>query len=211
MSIASMGGLGETAAEGRDAVAFMPALKAFFRHKAHGDDVDDLIQEVLIRMHGRGAAQIDNYECYVFRVARNVLRDRYRRDYVRRRSAHCELVEQDHPPDEISPERILFGREQLQSALAAMDELPERSRRILVLLRWEGMSYSEVAELLDISVSAVQKHLTRSMRHLMGRLLESHETQAASDEDEPSGGRRGLRLVRAAAVAPGHARRRACC
>lgn len=201
----------EVKAGRRDAIAFMPALKAYFRHKAHGDDVEDLIQEVLIRMHGRGSADIDNLECYVFRVARNVLRDRYRRDHARRRSDHCELVEQDHPPDEMSPERILFGREQLQSALAAMNELPERSRRILVLLRWEGMSYCEVAELLDISVSAVQKHVTRSMRHLMTRLLESHDPHAASEEPERRDDRRRVRVVRAPAVARGNAGRRACC
>jgi RNA polymerase sigma factor, sigma-70 family len=184
--------------EPRDALAFMPALKAFFRHKAHGDDVEDLIQEVLIRMHGRQTSEIDNYECYLFRVARNVLRDRYRRDHVRRRADHVELLEQDHPPDEISPERILFGREQLETALAAMNELPERSRRILVLLRWEGMSYSEVAELLDISVSAVQKHVTRSMRHMMTRLLETHDTQAATEGHRRGGRRGGVRVVRAA-------------
>lgn len=198
MAIASADFLMSAKPEPRDAIAFMPALKAFFRHKAHGDDVEDLIQEVLIRMHGRRASEIDNYECYLFRVARNVLRDRYRRDHVRRRSDHVELLEQDHPPDEMSPERILFGREQLESALDAMNELPERSRRILVLLRWEGMSYSEVAELLDISVSAVQKHVTRSMRHMMTRLLETHETQPASEEHRRGGGRRGVRVVRAA-------------
>ncbi|MGA0605983.1 RNA polymerase sigma factor [Phenylobacterium sp. VNQ135] len=212
MAISGADYMMRTGAERTDAIAFMPALKAFFRHKAHGDDVEDLIQEVLIRMHGRRVAEIENYECYVFRVARNVLRDRYRRDHVRRRSDHCELQEQDHPPDDMSPERILFGREQLQSALEAMSELPERSRRILVLLRWEGMSYSEVAELLDISVSAVQKHVTRSMRHLMTRLLESHDPHVATHpEDERGGRRRRVRVVRPAAVAPSDARRRACC
>lgn len=195
----------------REAMAFVPALKAFFRHKAHSDDVDDLVQDVLIRMHGRDDAQIDNLESYIIRVARNVLRDRYRRDHVRRRSDHCELVEQDHPPDEISPERILFGREQLKSALAAMSELPDRSRQIMVLLRWEGMSYKEVADLFDISVSAVQNHVTRSMRHLMTRLLETHGPQADSYDVQPGGGATGVGMVRPARVPARDRRRAACC
>ena len=132
-----------------EVLTFCPSLRAFFRNKAPEDEIDDLIQEVLIRMHGRDAGGIDNLEHYVIRVARNVLRDRYRRDQVRRRQDHCELLEHDHPPDDMSPERILRAREQLATTLQAMDELPERSRTILVLLRWEGMSYSEVAELLS--------------------------------------------------------------
>lgn len=212
MATVSMGLRSDVTAARREAIAFVPTLKAFFRHKAHGDDVDDLIQEVLIRMHGRGGAEIDNLESYIIRVARNVLRDRYRRDYVRRRGDHCELVEQDHPQDEISPERILFGREQLQSALAAMNELPARSRQIMVLLRWEGMSYKEVADLFDISVSAVQNHVTRSMRHLMTRLLETHGPQADDIDDQPAGGRRpGVGVVRPAGVAARDRRRAACC
>lgn len=194
----------------REAVAFVPTLKAFFRHKAHGDDVEDLIQEVLIRMHGRDIAGIENFESYLIRVARNVLRDRYRRDYVRRRADHCELVEEDHPADDMSPERILFGREQLQSALAALGELPDRSRQIIVLLRWEGLSYKEVADLFDISVSAVQNHVTRSMRYLMTRLLETHGPQADTG-DEPRGDRRpGVGMVRPTPVAARDRRRAVC-
>lgn len=210
MATVSMDLRSDVAEARREAIAFVPTLRAFFRHKAHGDDVDDLIQEVLIRMHGRGGVEIDNLESYIIRVARNVLRDRYRRDYVRRRSDHCELVEQDHPPDEMSPERILFGREQLQSALAAMRELPDRSRQIMVLLRWEGMSYKEVADLFDISVSAVQNHVTRSMRHLMTRLLETHGPQAESDDEQRGGHGTGAAMVRPAKV-PGRDRRRAAC
>lgn len=183
-----------------EALPFRPSLRAFFRHKAPPDEVEDLIQEVLIRMHGRDASQIDNLEHYVIRVARNVLRDRYRRDQVRRRQDHCELKEHDHPSDDLSPERILHARQQLQTTLDAIDELPERSRTILVLLRWEGLSYSEVAELLDISVSAVQKHVTRSMRHLMARALERHEPQADIESCGPGGPGQRLGVVRQAAV-----------
>ncbi|WP_300575145.1 sigma-70 family RNA polymerase sigma factor [Phenylobacterium sp.] len=183
-----------------EVLTFCPSLRAFFRNKAPDDEIDDLIQEVMIRMHGRDAGGIDNLEHYVIRVARNVLRDRYRRDQVRRRQDHCELLEHDHPPDDMSPERILRAREQLATTLQAMDELPERSRTILVLLRWEGMSYSEVAELLDISVSAVQKHVTRSMRHLMARVLERHESQADIEPRDSDGPGRRRRMACAPAV-----------
>jgi RNA polymerase sigma-70 factor (ECF subfamily) len=194
-----------------EAAEFIPALRAFFARKAHRDDIDDLIQEVLIRMHGRSVAEIENLDCYIFQVAMNVLRDRYRRDQVRCRSYHCELTEDHHPLDDLSPERVVWAREELRQTIAAMNELPERTRKVLVLLRWEGLTYPQVAERLAISVSAVEKHVTRSMRHLMARLLEDHEPQNQESRDRLPLGRGGQRLAGAIDVARRDARGRVCC
>jgi len=200
----------QTQTVGPDVGAFIPQLRAFFSSKVHRDDIDDLIQEVLIKMHGRDTSEIENFDGYLFQVGMNVLRDRFRREQVRRRSDHCELVEQHHPQDEFSPERIVWAREELRNTLAAMSELPERSRKILVLLRWEGLTYTQVAERLDISVSAVEKHVTRSMRHLMSRLLEKYDPKEGG-KGGPAANRGGLGLAGAAALAGGDARGRACC
>jgi RNA polymerase sigma-70 factor (ECF subfamily) len=201
----------QTQTPGHDAAAFIPALRTFFARRVHRDDIDDLIQEVLIKMHGRNTSEIENFDCYLFQVGKNVLRDRCRREQVRRRSDHCELAEQHHPLDEVSPERIVWAREELRHTLAAMGELPERSRKVLVLLRWEGLTYTQVAERLDISVSAVEKHVTRSMRHLMSRLLEKYDPQGEEGKGQSAANGGGLRMAGAAALAGGDARRRACC
>jgi len=206
----SRSGTAAAQALGQEASVFIPMLRAFFASKVHRDDIDDLIQEVLIKMHGRDTSGIENVDGYLFQVGMNVLRDRFRREQVRRRSDHCELVEQHHPLDEVSPERVVWAREELRHTLAAMGELPERSRKVLVLLRWEGLTYTEVAERLDISVSAVEKHVTRSMRHLMSRLLEKHDPKEEG-RGRSAANRRGLGLAGTATLARGDARGRACC
>lgn len=194
-----------------EAIEFIKPLRAFFARKAHRNDVDDLVQEVLIRMHNHKSDEIKNMDCYIFQVAMNVLRDGYRHDRVRFRSQHCELLEDSHPLDEISPERVVWAREELRQTIAAMSELPERTRMVLVLLRWEGLTYPQVAERMDISVSAVEKHVSRSMRHLLTRLLEDHDPQ----DDEGRAGSAipggGQRVGRAADVSIRDARRRVCC
>jgi RNA polymerase sigma factor (sigma-70 family) len=149
---------------------FAPTLRGYFGRRVKGD-VDDLVQEVLMRLEQRRAAsEIENIEGYLFQVASSVLTDRLRRDRVRRRSAHCELTESHHPVEEISPARVLEGKERLKFALAALDEMAERPRQAFVLVRIEHMSYAAAAKTMGISVSAVEKHMMKVVRHLAERM-----------------------------------------
>src|ERR1044072_5892895 len=104
---------------------FTPALRVFFSRRAPAGDAEDLVQEVLLRIQKRQPAPVvHNVEGYLFEVAANVLIDRGRRDRTRRRKDHCELQEIHHPVDEMSPERVLQGRERMARAMAALNELP---------------------------------------------------------------------------------------
>ena len=163
---------------------FTPALRAFFSRRAHQNDVEDLVQEVLLRIQKRQPAPVvNNVEGYLFEVAANVLIDRGRRDRTRRRSDHCEFQEIHHPVDEMSPERVLQGREQMARALAALNELPERTRRVFILVRFEEMSYKLVAQRMGVSVSAVEKHVMKALRHLHERLRDQDDVDHAGQRD----------------------------
>jgi RNA polymerase sigma factor (sigma-70 family) len=165
-------------------VRFTPALRAFFSRRAHANDVEDLVQEVLLRIQKRQpGAVVANVEGYLFEVAANVLIDRGRRDRTRRRSDHCELQEIHHPVDEVSPERVLQGREQMARAMAALNELPERTRRVFILVRFEEMSYKLVAQRLGVSVSAVEKHVMKALRHLHARLRDQDDVDHVGQRD----------------------------
>jgi len=182
-------GRAATPSEGGQALAetgarFTPALRAFFSRRAPVNDVDDLVQEVLLRIQKRQPeAMVNNVEGYLFEVAANVLIDRGRADRTRRRSDHCEFQEIHHPVDEMSPERVLQAREQMARALAALSELPERTRRVFVLVRFEEMSYKLVAQRLGVSVSAVEKHVMKALRHLNARLRDQNDAHHAGQHD----------------------------
>jgi RNA polymerase sigma-70 factor (ECF subfamily) len=180
---------GESGGLAQLGTSYTPALRAFFSRRAHTDDVDDLIQEVLLRIQKRKAGgAVDNYEGYLFEVAANVLIDRSRRDKTRRRREHCELTEFDHPVDDISPERVLQGREKVARILNALNELPDRTRHVFVLARFEGLSYKDIAKRFGISVSAVEKHVMKAFRHLTERLRnEEGPSPARGHRDEQRG------------------------
>ncbi|WP_235535210.1 RNA polymerase sigma factor [Sphingomonas sp. Leaf339] len=143
------------------------AIRRFFLKRAPVADVDDLVQDVAMRMHTRRADDpIANVEGYLFQTAHSVLADRGRRDSTRCRSSHDSLEEFHHPVEDRSPERVLEGKEQWSMLLAAMEDLPARTREAFVLHRFEEMQYAAIAGHMGISVSAVEKHIMRAIRRL---------------------------------------------
>jgi RNA polymerase sigma factor (sigma-70 family) len=147
-------------------------LRAYFSKRVPPAEVDDLVQEVFLRMqvHG-GGARIEHMEGYLFSVAASVLTDRARRWAVRHGSAHTALEETHHPTEDLTPERVLLDREALNLVVDAIVDLPARTREVFVLHRFEEMSCSAIAVRLGITVSGVEKHIMKALRHLHGRLM----------------------------------------
>ena len=149
-----------------------PALTRFSQRRIlEHADVDDLVQEVFLRLSRRGdLTDITNIGGYIFQTAANVLKDRLRHRMSRQANDHNFLTDQQIDDTAFSPERVLVGKETLNHLSAALAELPDRTQMIFVLCRLEGMQYAEVAKKLGISVSSVDKHMAKAMDHLMSRL-----------------------------------------
>ena len=150
-------------------------LMAFFRRKGHStSDSEDLVQDVFLRLSkpaGQDAAREDSY---VFTVARNLLRDRQRRQRVRVRNGspvEQEIFEIVHgASDAIDPERVLLGRDEAERLLEGLAELPDRTREIFLLYRLEGMAQREIATRFGLSISAVEKNVAKAMLHLLRKV-----------------------------------------
>lgn len=147
-------------------------LRGFFEKRLRArTDVDDLVQEVFVRLAQRtDLVAIGQIEGYLFQTAANLLRDRGRRDAVRR-GADAQWPQEERESHEgITPERVLQGRETLDGVVAALHELPERTRTVFVLHRFEEMRYPQIARHLGLSLSTVEKHMMKAMAHIKRRL-----------------------------------------
>lgn len=149
------------------------AIKHFFARRVHHPaDVDDLTQKVFERMLRRAdLTSIVNAQGYLFQVAANLLAERARTD-ARRRTFLEDGIPSDamEPTEELTPERILLGREACERILLALKELPTRARAIFVLARFEELEAREIATRLGVSISTVEKDLRRAVERLRDAL-----------------------------------------
>src|SRR3546814_18334423 len=72
--------------------------------------------------------------------------------------------------DDLTPERVLLGRERLRQIDAALAELNDVTREIFVSFRLEGRRQAEIATTMGISISAVEKHVARALVYLTSAL-----------------------------------------
>lgn len=145
-------------------------LSRYFRSRVRpGADIDDLVQEVFLRLSARRQdGPVISMESYLFTVAASVLTDSFRRT-ARRGGVHQPFDELLHAEEDFSPERVYLGQEQLRLVETALLELPERTRVVFALHRFEDMSYPQIARRLEVSVSAIEKHMIKALAHLARR------------------------------------------
>jgi RNA polymerase sigma-70 factor (ECF subfamily) len=107
---------------------------------------------------------------WLYRIAVNHCLNRLRRRQVVQFFSFTMVDEGDEafdPPDPApDAERRLRDRRRWSRLAAAIDELPAGQRAVLVLVRFEGLSYQQTAETLGISSGAVESRLFRAMRRL---------------------------------------------
>ncbi|MBX7482401.1 RNA polymerase sigma factor [Qipengyuania qiaonensis] len=152
---------------------FSGPLASFFAKRLPKHvDVDDLVQEVFMKLVKRGdTASIENIEGYVFRTAHSVLNDHLRRKQSRSEGKHVPMDDfLAVLGSEITPERVILGQEQLQIMLMALKELPTRTQDIFVMRALEEMRSVEIADKLKISTRSVEKHMAKALNYLSSRL-----------------------------------------
>jgi RNA polymerase sigma-70 factor (ECF subfamily) len=147
-------------------------LVGFFRRRVREEaEVEDMVQDVFLRIAARDSTEpIEHLDGYVLRIATNVLADRARYRASRRTHLHVLFDQDAHGDVAPDPARILAGKQDLQAATLALLSLPERTRTIFVLRRLEGCPVRDIATQLGVSVSAVEKHLIRAVRHLSAEM-----------------------------------------
>lgn len=131
------------------------------------DAAADLAQEsyarVLAVQHSGQA--IGDVRALLYRTARNLVIDQYRRAQVRQHEDLDGLSEAEHPPapQHLQPEEALASLQAIRAYVAAIETLPPRCREAFVLHVFEGCSHAQVAKRMGISASMVEKHVVRGM------------------------------------------------
>ena len=138
---------------------------------------DDVAQEAFFRLYDhRIAGDERGVRAWLFRTATHLVRDRYRVDENRRRLLEANPV---RPAAMEPPDRIVQRGEDVARVRAALDGLNERDRTML-LARYEGFSYREIAEAFDVAPGSVGTLLARAERRFVSAYEPVEENDDAS-------------------------------
>ena len=143
-------------------------------------EAEDLLQDLWIKVSTMSPGPIANGRAYLFRMANNLVLNqaRTRHRAMRRDMSWLQAEGQgDDPPDDrpdpAMPADEMIARRQEASLLEeAIAALPPGAQRALRLYRLEGRGQAEIAEIMGISRSGVEKHLAVAMKHLRNSLAD---------------------------------------
>ena len=147
---------------------FFMRLFNFAKSYVHNREVaEELVNDVMVGLWNRRSeiSGIQNLETYLFVAARNRSLNHLSQHSpfqvtLEPESGEIEIVHTD------DPERLLEWRELYELLAQAVEELPDQCRTVFKLVKEEGFSYKQVAEILDISPRTVETQLYRAMKKL---------------------------------------------
>jgi RNA polymerase sigma-70 factor (ECF subfamily) len=157
-----------------------PVLNFIFRTVRDENEAQDLAQNVFVQVWKSRARyqRTAKFSTWLFTIARNLCLNE-----LRRRSRHpAESIEETHVEHEdlprqqyedkthiAAPERLLHGElaQKIEEALAG---LPENQRTAILLCRQDELSYEEISEVLDCSLSATKSLIHRGREALKEKL-----------------------------------------
>tara|TARA_R110002073_G_scaffold211794_7_gene372168 strand:- start:28306 stop:28905 length:600 start_codon:yes stop_codon:yes gene_type:complete len=128
-------------------------------------DPEDIAQEVFINFSLiDDPDKIENPRAFLYRSAHNMVISHHRKYATRRRYM---MDQKKHNPtqqqDEIHPERIMITRERIALLERVMWDMPVKRRHMLILNRFDGLTYAEISRQSGLSQSAVKKHVMKAL------------------------------------------------
>lgn len=133
---------------------------------------EDLLQEAFLNViRYRHTFRDDSrFVPWLFNIARNLCYAHFR---THRFHGVPEKEAENHPDNRISIDEKVETESDIKWLSTAVNRLPYKYREVLLLTRYQGLKYEEVAEMLGCSVSAVKVRVHRAVKELRSKYAET--------------------------------------
>ena len=125
-------------------------------------EAEDVVQTAFIR-YTESSAPVVNPRAFLYKTCSNIAIDQIRRRDVRNGYARSVAEIEMGAVEEIGPERQLEARQRLGIISKALWAMPGKRRRLLMMSRFDGLSYAEIARRVNLSETVVRKHIAKAL------------------------------------------------
>lgn len=131
------------------------------------EEAEDLTQDTLVKVYKQASRYRPEgkFKSWLFRIAGNLARSRLRRRKILR-WVNFEKTEHDQAAAGPGPQQALEAKESAAAVRTALAGLPERQREALLLHRYQGMKYREIADSMGTTVPGVESLIQRALAGL---------------------------------------------
>lgn len=175
-------------AQDGDAQAFRQLFDRYHRRAfavAYGvlknrQDAMDVVQEGFVKVHRHLASfqGTSSFYTWLYRIVMNLAIDQLRRKKTQKPVEYDDALAQDDVASEeimprmldANPRKTVIRRELLIRVQAALETLPEYHRQVIVLREIEGLSYEEMAEVLEVPKGTIMSRLFHARRKMQAAL-----------------------------------------
>ncbi|WP_221406658.1 RNA polymerase sigma factor [Ekhidna lutea] len=135
----------------------------FLKSTLERAESDDLTQELFIRVmkYRNSYKEGHSVQFWIFQIARNMIKDHFRKMKIHKDQFN--LVEVIPEREDVGDDE-LFERE--KKLHRAMKELSDEKRELLVLSKFQGMKYEQIAKMRDTTVSNIKVQVHRTIKEL---------------------------------------------
>lgn len=134
----------------------------------HREDAEEITQDVFVAVFHkpqafRGESSVSTW---LYRIAINKSIDHLRKQKSRGARFFSVVKKTEDPPDFDHPGVVSENKEKTAILFRAMKQLPEKQHTAWILSEMENLSYKEISEVMNVSVSSVESLLFRARRNL---------------------------------------------
>ncbi|MBI4655746.1 MAG: sigma-70 family RNA polymerase sigma factor [Elusimicrobia bacterium] len=161
-----------------------PLLNLIYRFTLNREDAEDLCQEVFLRVYqNAGKIKPDAmFSTILYKIASNLCIDYLRRNKTKSAKIRLTYLDAEIETQEgsfktqiseekpLQPEEMTEKKEKESRIFSALQSLPESQRLALILKTYENKSYREIAEIMEITVPAVESLLFRARQNIKTKL-----------------------------------------
>ena len=140
-------------------------------------EAEDIVQETMIKVWNRREQwdNIESIEAFCLTICRNISLDKMRK--MENQNQSLEEGEHDAPDQSYAsnPEEQAMQQDKLKLIRRLINALPEKQRSAMQLRDFEGKSYKEIAQIMDISEEQVKVNIFRARQTIRQKFLETEE------------------------------------